>query len=148
MSLAATLHQFIEQHNVLQEPTDALGAFFKEHPALYKVALLVNHLFRAFAMWGLGLFLPYGTLVNGVICFLGSLFYRLTVETHCAYKFALPAFAGSVALAIASRSLEELITGVAFASLSAFGLAFVSLIPLLLYTSYIVLTVSYDVEKE
>ncbi len=146
-SLDVTLHNFIEKYNVLQKPTEQISEYFREHPNFYKVALLVNHVFRALAMAAFCYMLPFSAPVNIAICFAGSLFYRLTVETNCAYKFALPAFAGSVAIPIAITALNSLVTGVAFASLSAFGLAFISLIPLVTYVTYIVLTVNYDVDN-
>ncbi len=91
--------------------------------------------------------LPFSVPVNLGICFAGSLFYRLTVETNCAYKFALPAFAGSIAFPMGMTALTSLVTGVAFASMYAFGLAVLTLVPLAAYVTYIVLTVSYDVDN-
>lgn len=146
MTLAAQLHQFIDKCNVLHEPTKAIEEYLIEHPDLYKAALLVNHIFRAMSMAAFSVCLPFSAPVTAAICFIGSLFYRLTVETHCAYKFALPAFAGMIAFQIAQAGLAELISGVAVASLSAFAVASVSFLPLVAYFVYIVLTVSYDVD--
>jgi hypothetical protein len=144
---AEALHHFIEKHNILQKPTEQLSAFFQEHPTAYKVALLVNHVFRALAMTAFCAMLPFAAPINIAICFAGSLFYRLTVETNCAYKFALPAFAGSIAIPMGMTALTSIVTGVAFASMNAFGLALLSLVPLAAYVTYIVLTVSYDVDN-
>jgi hypothetical protein len=145
MSFDLTLHKVIENYNVLKKPTEQINDYLRNHPSLYKAALLVNHVFRAVSMAAFCLVLPFAAPVNIAICFGGSLFYRLTVETHCAYKFALPAFAGSIAFPLALTGLTHLISGVAFASLSVFAVAFVSLIPLLAYFTYIALTVNYDV---
>lgn len=147
MSWAESLHSCITSYNILKNPTDQIEAFLNEHPEIKKVALLANHIFRALAMMALRMCLPFSLLVNDLICFAGSLFYRLTVETHCAYKFALPAFAGSIAIPLAHTALTQLISGIAFSSLSAFGVALLSLVPLAAYTSYIILTVSYDVDN-
>jgi hypothetical protein len=147
MPADVTLHNFIEKYNILQKPTEQVGKYFREHPDLYKAALLVNHVFRALAMTAFCAMLPFSAPANIAICFSGSLFYRLTVETNCAYKFALPAFAGSIAIPLGVTALSHLATGVALVSLSAFGLAFVSLIPLAAYVTYIVLTVNYDVDN-
>src|ERR1700678_1214627 len=95
------LNDWIERYNVLREPTEQINAYFVDHPNMYKAALIANHIFRAVAMVAFTLLLPFSPLVNMAICFAGSLFYRLTVEKNCAYKFALPAFAGSIALPIA-----------------------------------------------
>jgi hypothetical protein len=67
------------------------------------------------------------------LCFVGSLFYRLSVEKNCAYKFALPAFAGSMAFMIALPALISMINGVAFANVAS-GFANCALfLPLLFY---------------
>ncbi len=146
-SLDVRLHDCIEKYNVLQKPTEQINAYFQEHPNFYKVALLVNHVCRALAMAAFCSMLPFSGAINVAICFAGSLFYRLTVETNCAYKFALPAFAGSIAIPMAMTALNPIITGVALASLTGLGPAFVSLIPLAAYITYIVLTVNYDVDN-
>jgi len=69
----------------------------------------------------------------------------LTVETNCAYKFALPAFAGSLAIPMAISGLTNLVTLAAFTSLSAFVGSFALFIPISAYVTYIVLIVNYDV---
>ena len=147
MSLAVSLHNFIEDYNVLENPTDQVNDYFRENPDLCKAALIANHIFRAISMTGLGLVLPFAAPINLAICFAGSLFYRLTVETNCAYKFALPAFAGSVALPMGLIALNELISGVAFASIGAFATSLIFLVPATAYLAYVVLTVSYDVDS-
>src|SRR5579872_1993446 len=118
--MSAALHHCINKCTVLQKPTEKIQEYFEQYPKLYKAALIVNHLFRAISMAAFRLFLPCAPLVSIGLCFASSLFYRLTVETHCAYKFALPAFAGSLALPIAQEAFLHLISGVAFASLHAF----------------------------
>lgn len=146
MPLDFALHNCIEKYNVLQKPTEQINEYFREHPSMYKVALLVDHLIRALAMAAFCAALPFSMPINIAICFAGSLFYRLTAETTCAYKFALPAFAGSITIPLAAIALTSIVTGVAFISISAFALAVVNLLPLTAYVSYIVLTVNYDVD--
>jgi hypothetical protein len=141
-ALEVTLHDFIEKHNVLARPTMKIQNWRMENPNLYAVVLLANHVFRAVSMFALSKVLIFPTPINFAICFAGSLFYRLTVEVNCAYKFALPAFAGSIAIA----SVHEMVHGVAFASLSESSRAFFFLAPLVAYASYICLTVSYDLD--
>lgn len=133
--------------NFLQRLTEEIGAYLREHPHLYKIVLLVNHVFRAVSMLALSLVLPFSPAINTLICFASSLFYRVTVETHCAFKFALPAFAGSLAFPPALAALMDLISGVAFASLGAFALTCLCLVPLVAYFSYIALTVSHEVDQ-
>lgn len=140
-------HDALEKFNILQKPTNEMNKYLREHPRLYKAAMIANHLFRTISMAAFMLISPLPALANFVLCLGGSLFYRLTVETHCAYKFALPAFAGSIAFLIGKSALVSLVTGAAFASLSAFALAVISLLPLCAYVTYIVLTVNYDVDR-
>ena len=140
------LHNAIVKFNVLKEPTDRLREYFSTRPEFYKVALIVNHIFRAVSMTAFSLLLPFSLPVNLAICLAGSLFYRLTVETNCAYKFALPAFAGSLAIPLAISGAVALVSGVAFASIGTLALATGSLLPCGAYLTYVVLTVSYDVD--
>ncbi len=147
MSSDLTLHNLIEKYNVLQKPTEQISEYFRNHPDVYKAALIVNHLFRAVSMTAFTALMPFAAPVSIALCFAGSLFYRLTVETNCAYKFALPAFAGSIAIPLGLIALTHLVTGVAFASLGAFAIAVVSLVPIAAYLTYIVLTVNYDVDN-
>lgn len=146
LDISVDLHRMIEKYNVLQNPTAQINDFLKQHPALYKTVLVANHIFRAITMVALCQVLPFAVPINIALCFAGSLFYRLTVETNCAYKFALPSFAGSLALPLSYPAVTSLISGVAFTALSAFALAFISLLPVTAYMTYVVLTVNYDVE--
>lgn len=142
-----SFNDFIDRNNCLKGPTDKLATFFENHPTLYKVALVFNHLFRAAVMVGF-MFIPgLPPLPAMGVCFAASLFYRLTVERNCAYKFALPAFAGSVAFMIAIPALIGFINGAALFSVSSALMASASFIPLALYGAYVLLTVNYDVNK-
>ena len=77
MSLALfSLHNAIENYNVLKGPTEQVKGYLRENPDLHKAALLADHVFRAVSMIGLGLVLPFATPINLAICFAGSLFYR------------------------------------------------------------------------
>ena len=135
------LATFIDRYNVLAQPTAWLREHFKNHPTQFKAALIVNHLFRAAAMQSSMQILPFSLRTNMGVCFVGSLFYRLMVEDNCAYKFALPAFAGGVAGWIAKKALIE---GVALTSIRAL----VVFTPVALYLSYVVLTVDHDVDQK
>lgn len=147
MPLAAKFHTLIVEQNILTKPTEKIAEYFAYHPHVFKVALVINHLFRAAAMAGFMMILPFSMPASAAICGAGSLFYRLTVESNCAYKFALPALGGATAFMIGKGALISLISGVAFTSLAAFGAACVALIPLGVYIAYVILTVSYDVDN-
>lgn len=143
MSLA--LHQCIDRFNILKKPTEKINDYLYEHKNLYKVVMIANHLFRTLAMVALMVYLPFVWPVNLAICFAGSLFYRLTVENNCAYKFALPAFFGSVAFMIAKTAFTS---ALAIGSAGAYALAAASLLPVAGYLTYIVLTVNYDIDNK
>lgn len=124
MHLSTVFNEAIEKWNILEGPTEKIDEFFREHPNVFKVALIVNHIFRAAAM-SFMMLAPIGW----PICVLGSIFYRLTVEKNCAFKFALPSLAGG------------------FSFLMARAGELVSMIPAALYLSYVVLTVDYEVDN-
>jgi len=142
MNLSIHLHQFIERNSPLNKWAGQTRTFLLSRPHFYKVALVVNHLFRTALMAAFFVIFPSALCA----CLAGSLFYRLTVENNCAYKFALPSFGGACAYLCADRAATRVITGAAFASLKAFAWATASFLPLAAYLGYIVLTVSYDVD--
>lgn len=145
--LSVKFHDCLEKVNVLAAPSKSIANFLDTHPALYKIVLIICHLFRAAMVVGL-MFIPYLPLyAKMAICFAGSLFYRLTVERNCAYKFALPAFFGGAAFMLALPALISLISQTAFLSTGAGFAAISSLLPLTFYAIYILLTVNYDVNK-
>ncbi len=144
MTLAAGLHEAIDRYNVLKKPTRQIHEYLKSHPTLYKVALVLNHIFRAVMMAALMIFLPCSPWLCAGICLAGSIFYRLTVETNCAYKFALPSFAGGAALITAKQAIVHAIAKGALASIAG---ALLAALPLCAYFCYIALTVSYDVDN-
>lgn len=148
MSYAIKFHAFIAKNNPLTELTQNTTHFLHAYPTIYKIALLVNHLFRALTMAFFLYALPCSFPVSLALCFGASLFYRLTVENNCAYKFALPAFGGGVALLIGHTALVQIASGNAFKSLTFFSQSLVSLIPLTAYITYILLTVDYDVMEK
>ena len=148
MDLSVSFHDCLDSFNILKEPTSKLSDYFDSHPTAYKIALIVNHLFRAAMMVGL-MFIPYVPLpVSMAVCFVGSVFYRLTVEKNCAYKFALPAFAGAAAFMLALPGLISMINGIAFTSFATGLLACATFVPFILYGAYIILTVNYDVNEK
>lgn len=147
MSLSVRLHTTIERFNPLDQLTQSATEFLLEHPTLYKIALLANHIFRAGSMAIFMAALPFSWPVSFAICFAASLFYRLTVENNCAYKFALPALAGAAAFPIAQPALAQLASGEAFKNLALFSRSILFLVPVVAYIAYIVLTVDYDVNR-
>lgn len=132
MSLATCLHNFIEHHNILQQPTYQIGTFLRAHTTLYTIILVANHLFRAATMGAFMLLSPYSIAITAALSAASSLIYRLTVETHCAYKFAVPSYAGGIACYLLFHASTMLTHSLAVCASAA-------------YFTYVVLTVHYDV---
>lgn len=148
MSLSVKFHDCLEKINILQSPTKTIADSLDSHPTIHKIVLLIDHLFRASMIFG-SMYIPHIPLNAKMgICFSGSLFYRLTVERNCAYKFALPAFFGAVAFMLALPAIINMINKTAFLSKTTGFKAICSLFPLAFYGVYILLTVNYDVDKK
>lgn len=148
MLTSLSCHNMIMKYNLLQSPTKKISDYFDNHPRLFKMVLLTTHVFRAVTMSGFCSVVPFSLPVSMVLGFAGSLIYRLTIETNCAYKFALPAFAGSLTYLLAKSALDPLVSRKAHETIRAFGLIFSSAFALAAYTTYIVLTVDYDVDEK
>ena len=146
MSLDVRFHRFIDHYNPLKAPTQYVERKAKENPFLFKGVIVMNHLFRAFSMWAFLKVHKASMRTKMVFCLAGSVGYRLTVETRCAYKFAIPSFAGAVAFLLGSKSLPRVINGAAFKSIKTLSNATLNLAPLGGYMVYIILTTSYDVD--
>lgn len=132
--------------HILEKPTAQLDSYFRKHPRLFKGVLLVDHLFRAAAMVGF-MFIPHiPKPVSWSLCVLGSLYYRLTVEKNCAYKFALPALAGAASFMLLLPTILKIMNQTAFLTVGSGTLASLSFIPILVYAGYIVVTVSQEVD--
>lgn len=145
MSLSVKFHHCIDKYNILETPTEIIAKHLKHHPTTYKIALLIFHLFRAAMVVGL-MFIPHLPLyARMIICFSGSLAYRLIVEKKCPYKFALPAFFGAAAFMLALPAIISMINQTAFLTVGGGFKAVSSLLPLSFYGIYILLTVDYDV---
>jgi hypothetical protein len=149
MSLAVKLHNFIEEHNTyLKSSTKRLQDYYKQHPTVYKAAVSACNVFRTTVMAGFIYAFPVAAVGCAAYCFTGSLFYRMTIESECTYIITLPSLAGATSFIIGQQSLVNLISGAALVSIGAFSLAVVSITPLSLYLAYVVLTVSYDVDRK
>lgn len=147
VSCAVQFHDIIERNNVLTIPTKLVNDYLNDNQTIHKIALIVNHIFRAISTLFFMLALPFSAPVNAGVCLATSLFYRLTVENNCAYKFAIPSVLGSITFPIAQKALAAVINKTAFVSISAFFTTLGSFIPVTAYLTYVILTVSYDVER-
>jgi uncharacterized membrane protein len=122
MTIFTRVQNTIAEFEFFDDLAESCDQYLRENPRLHKVILMLNHLFRTLVMSAM-LQIP-GALL---FCVAGSLIYRITVEKNCAFKFTLPALAGSLAL-------------------EAFGTTFISAIPLILHSIYVYLTVDYEVD--
>lgn len=146
MYIDQQFHKALMKINYLPDATKWCDQKAKEYPNVYKGVLVANHLFRAVAIWA---FLKYNRSsmkVKLAMCFTGSMVYRLTVESNCAYKFALPAFFGGAALLTAGHTTAKILNGSAFRTFKSIGNATLNMVPITGYLAYIVLTTSYDVD--
>lgn len=132
----------------LEKPANAIEAFFNENPTIFKIVLIIDHLIRAACMVAvMYLPIPIPMAASVAICFAASLFYRLTVEKNCPFKFAIPAFAGAVAFLILCPAVINMINGTAFKTATSSFLTVASFLPMLGYLGYITITTHYDVNK-
>lgn len=140
MTILSRVQDVIVENSFFDDIAAKCDNYLRENPQLHKVVLMLNHLFRTLVMRAM-------LQVPGALpfCVAGSLIYRITVEKNCAFKFTLPALAGSLAIELAV-GLIPLISGIAFLSLESFVTAFISVIPLLLHSIYVYLTVDYEVD--
>lgn len=145
MAITDTIAQ-VAQPIDLTIATQKYGNFLRKNPNVYKVVLLVNQLFRTVMMVALMAFLPYAPVVNFTIGLAGSLFYRISVERGCAFRFALPSCIGAAAYDLSRTSLPALTNGAAFRSLQHFAAALAGFWPLALWTIAITAITHTEVE--
>lgn len=144
--ISTRLHNLIVNYNPIEKPMEQINRFFDQHPTLLKVALLVNHFFRTVSNIALMLMMPYSMPMNIACCFIGSLFYRVTVEKNCVYKFALPSFSGAALYLVIKNAMENITRRIAFESLSAYQATLI-VGALSAHTVYVLLNVDYDVDN-
>lgn len=140
LSAVSTSINFLKDFDPLTRPTQAVKDWLSDHPTVFKIALIANHLFRAAMMTGFMMALPYSAPVNGLICAAGTLFYRLTVQGYCPYKLDVTSLFGATSIMVAKMRLPSIINGIASKSLVGLAGAFVSVVPLTLYAIYVVVT--------
>lgn len=145
MAIADTIAK-IAQPIDLTVATQDYGSFLRKNPNVYKVVLLVNQVFRAVMMMAFMAFLPFAPLVNFALGLAGSLFYRISVERGCSFRFALPSCIGAAACDLSLASLPALTSGVAFRSLQHFAATLVGIWPVALWA--IVMTAITHTEVE
>lgn len=149
MTLSESLCLRLESCNPLIVPAQGIADFLDNHSTTYKIVLLFSgHLTRTSMVIG-SMFIPGIPLyAKKIICFNGSLFYRLTVERNCAYKFSLPSFFGAMASMLAIAAIVKMIHHEAFITVKKGVAAIASLLPLCFYCGYIILAVDFEVNQQ
>lgn len=133
----------IPEYIGLDKLTHTVGSWLDRHPVVNKIVMIVNHIFRTIAMIALMYLLPFSPIVNLAIGIGASLFYRITVERFCPFRFALSACLGAAAYELSSPFLADIINGVAFQSFNAFAAAFIGILPLAI-SSVVIIGISND----
>ena len=132
----------------MDKPSERIATFFAGHPTLFKMVLVINHFFRTAGMVGL-MFIPgIPKPAAWTICVVGSVVYRLTVERNCAYKFALPALAGAVAVMLFLPTLRALMHHTAFTSPARGLCSVLSCVAVALYVTYVIIAVHGEVNRQ
>jgi hypothetical protein len=130
----------------LTETRQAVKDWLKFHPVALKVVLIANHFLRTAPMFFLMASLPFSFAVNAALCAAGSLFYTLTIEGNCIYKFTLPSLFGGCAWMAAQTSLSSAVSGAAFASIKAFAAASALALPIAAWSVYVLHSAAQDAE--
>ncbi|MBA3958438.1 MAG: hypothetical protein H0X51_08635 [Parachlamydiaceae bacterium] len=116
-------------------------------PTLYKVVVMINHLFRIAMMSAFMHALPFGLEVNFASSLAASAFYNVTIERHCAFRFAYVACFGAAAYDFSKPYVIDLVKGKAFESLSTIGLTLAGTLPLCILAITIIYVSHRDVEN-
>ena len=126
---------------------DKVGKFLDKHPLLYKITLVISHIFRAVMMFALMHLIPLSPLLTCGLMLIPTLLYRSAIERFCAFRFSLPSLAGGLAIWAARATLVSIIAGVAFSSLAATCWTILGPLSLAGYLAFICYISHKDVEK-
>ncbi len=74
------------------------GEWLKANPTVYKVVLIVSHLFRAMMVLVMIDAIPFSMPIATGLILVPSLIYRIAVERFCIFRFTLPSWVGGVSM--------------------------------------------------
>lgn len=140
------LDDFLKEPTMMKAAIDAAGVELKKHPNIYKCAIIVDHLLNASKMYALVQILPYSKCTNCVVTGISSLYYRVTAEGPCAFRFSIISCFGGAAFISARIGMIEFARGTAFRSLALFLKSSCTLAPLSIYLFCIVKFTNDDVD--
>ena len=125
-----------------------MGKWFDQHPISYKIAIVAMHLMRAISMTALLAIMPFHPLVNFTTAFAASELYRIVIERHCAFKFARLSCLGGEAFLISQNPLQQFIQQTALETFKQATVAFLSVVPLVVYLGAVVIISNKDVNEK
>ncbi len=115
-----------------------IGDWLDRHPKINTIVVIANHIFRALGMLALFTVMPGSFLAKCAIMLGASLFYRITIERFCHFRFAIPACLGGMAMELSIPALANIINGAAIQSFASLGTSLIAISPLVLYLAGIV----------
>lgn len=102
--MISSIPSYLEKKITLNPIAEKYTSWVQNYPTIDKIAKLFNHLIRASCMWAMMSVMPYSLLTSSVICLSAALFYRITTENPCPFKYSLPSFFGGLAFQLAHQS--------------------------------------------
>lgn len=124
-----------------------IGAWLDKHPNVNTIVVIANHILRTLPMMAAMHLLPFSFAANCAITLGASLFYRISIERFCVFRFAIPSCLGAIAFQFSKPALADLISKTAFQSFSTLTKTLVGLSPFALYMGGIV-WISYAAVQE
>lgn len=91
--------------------------------------------------------LPFSPAVSCAVSLAPSLLYRASIERFCIFRFALPSFAGGVALWAGRAAIVSILAKTAFASAGSLFTASLGLVTLAGYTVFVCRQASADIDQ-
>jgi hypothetical protein len=129
---------FQKFHHQFDSFVDKVGAWLDKHPYVNTIVVIANHIFRALSMLALMTFIPGPFIVQCGIALSASLFYRVTIERFCHFRFAIPSCLGATAMNLSAPAVASIVHGVANQTLAEVAKTAIGISPLVLYTVSII----------
>lgn len=131
----------------LQKLSENVGKVLDENPLVNKIIVVANFIFRTAMMVCFMAAMPFSILPNFLISFGLSVFYRVTIERFCQYRFSILSCAAAGGYEIAKPALTALISGAAFTSLAAFGSTLILMTPFVICGAAIISVTNQNVNE-
>lgn len=119
---------------------------FNQHPLINKIVVLAIFIFRSAMMSAYMAALPFTSVPSFFIGLGISVFYRVTIEPDCRYRFAILSCVGAETYSISKPALLALINGMAFRSLITLSMTLLSAAPFAICATVILSEVNQNVD--